>query len=114
MAEENPTDNRVTYNAAEEIKNNIVQYFRQASLCMMSLNFYGWYKSLESAYMEAEFKFTVPETSSLKNLWKSINPNNPKCFDALKEYHTKLRRICYEHDFFTPPKIDAGSAIFRR
>ena len=73
-----------------------------------------WYRFLEQVYVESSFKFKKDEIESLNAMWKDINPHNPKSYQRLKEYHLKLRKICYEHDFFTPPKMDAGQAVFHR
>lgn len=109
-----PRDSRVTYNAAEEIKNNIVYYFKQASFCMITNNLYGWYKFLEQVYIEASFKFSEKEKNAMREIWKRINPHDTRCHTLLNKYHLELRQLCFEHDFFTPPKMDAGEAVFHR
>jgi len=111
----------VMFNSGMAISMNISIYFRQATICMNKLDLYGWYKALESAYCEGEFKFTKKkkpddpdgETEDIQKQFKAINPHNKAHYDKLKTLHMTLRRYLGKHGFLMPQGDNPRMAVYR-
>lgn len=114
MIDDSQDEKKLPYNSAGDISQNLTSYFRQATYCMMTINLYGWYKALEAAFSEATYKFKPAERDELHAIWVKINPYSREAYYLLKEYHIKLRDLCYKYNFFTMNTGQAGPAIWRR
>jgi len=107
-------DDKIPFNSAGAIAENITAYFRMATIAMIQRNFYQWYIYLEAANSEAQYKFKKDERECLMKIWKGINPHQQSSYSKLKDYHAKLRDYCHDHNFFTMGESKSGPAIWRR
>ena len=85
--EERQHDDKIPYNSAGAIAENITAYFRMATIAMIQRNFYQWYIYLEAANAESQYKFKASERIELASIWKKINPHQTSSYKLLKEYH---------------------------